>query len=82
MRGLAFPSSAISDREPSYEYGTPNNADDIPIDPALGAPAIDPLLMSGDTGAGAIQVSSELRSGLAVRAQRVASGQLYFTILK
>ena len=82
MRGLAFPSSAISDREPSYEYGTPNNVDDIPIDPALGAPAIDPALMSGNTGTGAVQVSSRLRSGLPVRPQRVASGQLYFTILK
>lgn len=82
MRGLAFPSSAISDREPSYEYGSPNNVDDIPIDPALDAPPIDPALMAGEAGAGVVQVSSGLRSGLAVRAQRVASSQLRFTILK
>lgn len=41
MRGLAFPSNTASDRETSYEYGTPaRNLDDIPIDPALGGPEI------------------------------------------
>lgn len=46
MRGLAFPSNAISDRELSYENGTPNSVEDIPIDPALGGPAIDPVFIA------------------------------------
>ncbi|KAF5382131.1 hypothetical protein D9615_004309 [Tricholomella constricta] len=46
MRGLAFPVNAAFDRETSYEYGTPvTNPDDIPIDPALAGPVIDPALM-------------------------------------
>jgi hypothetical protein len=45
MRGLAFPSNAVYNREPSYD-GPPrnNNADAIPIDPALSGPAIDPAI--------------------------------------
>ena len=36
MRGLAFPTNTVIDREASYEYGTPiSNVDEIPIDPAL-----------------------------------------------
>jgi hypothetical protein len=49
MRGLPFPTNAIFDREPSYaDYGTPftNVEDNIPIDPALGGPAIDPAIMN------------------------------------
>jgi hypothetical protein len=51
MRGLAFPSDAVSNRETSYEYGTsmsPNN--DIPIDPALTGEttAIDPALVADE----------------------------------
>jgi hypothetical protein len=43
MRGLAFPSNAVFEREPSHEYGSPfAGGGDIPIDPALGGPAIDP----------------------------------------
>ncbi|KAF9484353.1 hypothetical protein BDN70DRAFT_917724 [Pholiota conissans] len=48
MRGLAFPTTVPADREASYEYGTPisnSNVDDIPIDPALSEPPIDPALM-------------------------------------
>ena len=46
MRGLPFPSTTQYDRELSYEYGTPLNAvSDIPIDPALGGPAIDPAII-------------------------------------
>ncbi|KAG6817155.1 hypothetical protein H0H87_012116 [Tephrocybe sp. NHM501043] len=46
MRGLAFPSSAVFNRETSYDYGTPTpHPDDIPIDPALAEPVIDPALM-------------------------------------
>ncbi|KAH6913061.1 hypothetical protein BKA70DRAFT_712081 [Coprinopsis sp. MPI-PUGE-AT-0042] len=53
MRGLAFPSDAVSNRETSYEYGTsmsPNN--DIPIDPALTGEtaAIDPVLVADEEG--------------------------------
>ncbi|KAF8072006.1 hypothetical protein FPV67DRAFT_1483488 [Lyophyllum atratum] len=50
MRGLAFPSNASFDRETSYEYGTPvTNPNDIPIDPALAGPVIDPALMGEET---------------------------------
>jgi hypothetical protein len=47
MRGLPFPANAQASREPSYPYAdyasvSPvPNIDDIPIDPALGGPAID-----------------------------------------
>ncbi|KAF9266517.1 hypothetical protein L218DRAFT_996694 [Marasmius fiardii PR-910] len=40
MRGLAFPSNSISDRESSHEYGTPGSNIDIPLDPALGGPEV------------------------------------------
>ncbi|TFK72958.1 hypothetical protein BDN72DRAFT_815391 [Pluteus cervinus] len=50
MRGLAFPTNAPFDRELSYEHGTPSsNVDDIPIDPALAEPAIDPSLVGSGT---------------------------------
>ena len=51
MRGLAFPSDAVSNRETSYEYATssmsPTTNDDIPIDPALTgeSPMVDPALV-------------------------------------
>ncbi|TFY75592.1 hypothetical protein EWM64_g8421, partial [Hericium alpestre] len=45
MRTLPFPSEPAFAREVSYEYGTPaSNTDDIPIDPALAGPPIDPAL--------------------------------------
>jgi hypothetical protein len=45
MRGLPFPQDAAFERETSYEYGTPaSNLDEIPIDPALADPPIDPAL--------------------------------------
>lgn len=54
MRGLAFPSNAVFDREVSYDrdYGTPrsNNADTIPIDPALSGNAIDPAIAGEGKG--------------------------------
>ena len=47
MRGLPFPQDAAFERETSYEYGTPaSNLDDIPIDPALADPSIDPSLQA------------------------------------
>ncbi|KAI9434207.1 hypothetical protein H4582DRAFT_1981297 [Lactarius indigo] len=47
MRGLPFPQDAAFERETSYEYGTPaSNLDDIPIDPALADPTIDPALQA------------------------------------
>jgi hypothetical protein len=47
MRGLPFPQDAAFERETSYEYGTPaSNFDDIPIDPALADPLIDPALQA------------------------------------
>jgi hypothetical protein len=59
MRGLAFPSNVEFERETSHEYGTPfTNGDDIPIDPALGGPAIDPAIMGeSSTGVGHVNVS-------------------------
>ncbi|THH27419.1 hypothetical protein EUX98_g6769 [Antrodiella citrinella] len=48
MRRLAFPDAAIFEREESYETGTSfsNNADDIPIDPALTGIPLDPALLA------------------------------------
>lgn len=58
MRGLPFPSTVAFDRETSYEYGTPvHNSGDIPIDPALVGPPIDPALMMEENNGGTIQVS-------------------------
>lgn len=54
MRGLAFPTNAVYDREASYDrdYGTPrsNNADAIPIDPALSGNAVDPSMTGEGSG--------------------------------
>ena len=58
MRGLAFPTNAIVDRETSYEYGTPiSNVDEIPIDPALSGAPIDPALMINDSTTIFVQAS-------------------------
>ncbi|KAK2460903.1 hypothetical protein APHAL10511_007373 [Amanita phalloides] len=64
MTGLAFPSRAISDREPSYDYGTPNILDQIPIDPALGGPAIDLALMHKDSVPAVVQILPPVHSPL------------------
>jgi hypothetical protein len=60
MRGLPFPSNATFDRETSYaDYGTPlTNVDDIPIDPALGGPAIDPAIMGEAEAEANVQVGA------------------------
>jgi hypothetical protein len=51
MTGLAFPSNALSDRETSYEYGTPhNNEGDAHVEPVPGVLAIDPALMAEGCG--------------------------------
>ncbi|KAH8100899.1 hypothetical protein BXZ70DRAFT_1021503 [Cristinia sonorae] len=53
MRGLAFPEAATFEREESYDTGTPfssRNADDIPIDPALNDPPLDPALLEQTNG--------------------------------
>jgi hypothetical protein len=45
MRGLAFPSNAVYNREVSYDGPQQNNTPDtIPIDPALSGTAIDPAI--------------------------------------
>lgn len=63
MRGLAFPSTAVYDRETSYEYGTPfSNPDDIPIDPALGGMVIDPAILAEENGMHQVQVCVLSRS--------------------
>lgn len=52
MRGLAFPTAAVSHRESSYDYGTPFSGvgNENAIDPALeGETPIDPALL-GDEG--------------------------------
>lgn len=56
MRGLAFPTNTVIDREASYEYGTPiSNVDEIPIDPALGGAPIDPARMVEDSSTNFVQ---------------------------
>lgn len=58
MRGLAFPTNTVVDREPSYEYGTPiSNVDEIPIDPALSGALIDPALMIENSSTNFVQAS-------------------------
>ena len=57
MRGLAFPTTAVYEREESCDYGTPfSGGGDIPIDPALTTP-IDPALMEDGQSMLVAQVS-------------------------
>ena len=63
MRGLAFPTNTVVDREPSYEYGTPiSNVDEIPIDPALSEAPIDPALMVENSSTNFVQASYSFMS--------------------
>ena len=63
MRGLAFPTNTVVDREPSYEYGTPiSNVDEIPIDPALSGALIDPALMIENSSMNFVQASYSFMS--------------------
>ncbi|KAI0710087.1 hypothetical protein C8Q76DRAFT_740953 [Earliella scabrosa] len=49
MVGLPYSISGPSDREQSWDSGTPfSNGGDIPIDPALSEPQLDPALMAED----------------------------------
>ena len=62
MRGLAFPTNAVYDREVSYDrdYGTPpatHTPHVIPIDPALSGSMIDPALMGNRNSTADEQVS-------------------------
>lgn len=61
MRGLAFPSNAVFDREDSYDrdYVSPHssNVDAIPIDPALSGPTIDPAITGEGSSKTKVQVS-------------------------
>lgn len=63
MRGLAFPSNAVYNRDVSYdrEHDTPqgDNNDAIPIDPALSGNAIDPAIMKVENRTVEVQVCSE-----------------------
>ncbi|KAG5653382.1 hypothetical protein H0H81_000769 [Sphagnurus paluster] len=71
MRGLAFPVNVAFDRETSYEYGTPvANPDDIPIDPALADPAIDPALIGYDVKVDEEMVS-RARNACGARTKRI-----------
>ncbi|KAK1219388.1 Histone acetyltransferase [Marasmius sp. AFHP31] len=67
MRGLAFPANSFSDREDSHEYGTPGSNIDIPIDPALGGPQVQPDLgevwVNGDEGNAQLQPTSQMPEG-------------------
>jgi hypothetical protein len=75
MRGLAFPTNTVVDREPSYEYGTPiSNVDEIPIDPALSGAPIDPALMIENSSTNFVQASYSFMSVM-----RDASWQLGLT---
>lgn len=55
MRSLPFPSAVQYHRESSYEQQTYDP--DIPIDPALGGPEIDPAIMGGESPLGDMDVS-------------------------
>jgi hypothetical protein len=48
MRGLAFPTDPINPRDYSAERETPylNGAQQIPIDPALVGPMVDPAIVT------------------------------------
>lgn len=50
MRGLAFPTDPINQRDHSAERETPhlNGAHEIPIDPALAGPTVDPAMVTHD----------------------------------
>ena len=50
MRGLAFPTDPINQRDYSAERETPhlNGAHEIPIDPALSGPMVDPAMDTQD----------------------------------
>ncbi|KAI0329070.1 hypothetical protein GY45DRAFT_920930 [Cubamyces sp. BRFM 1775] len=58
MVGLPFPNSAVDYREQSWDTGTPfsNGGGDIPIDPALSEPPLDPALMAESGVYGNIEV--------------------------
>ena len=63
MRGLAFPTNTVVDREASYEYGTPiSNVDEIPIDPALSGAPIDPALIVENSSTNFVQASYSFMS--------------------
>ncbi len=73
MRGLPFPQDAAFERETSYEYGTPaSNFDEIPIDPALADPPIDPALQLYPVKLDPDQVRARLYSPHATRLLAVA----------
>ena len=77
MRGLPFPQDAAFERETSYEYGTPaSNFDDIPIDPALADPSIDPALQAYPVKLDPDQVCFCLNSQRATRLHVVAVAPL------
>lgn len=58
MVGLPFPNSAADSREQSWDTGTPfSNGGDIPIDPALNEPLLDPALMAENGVSKRVEVS-------------------------
>lgn len=74
MRGLAFP-NAVYNREASYDrdHGTPqrNNADAIPIDPALSGTAIDPAITGEESRINEVLVSALGATNLVLTPERV-----------
>jgi hypothetical protein len=75
MRGLPFPQDAAFERETSYEYGTPtSNLDDIPIDPALADPLIDPALQPFPIKIDSDQVRTRFYPHYATRLARCGCG--------
>ncbi len=58
MRGLTFPKRALCEREESQELGTPfSHGDEIPIDPALSGPPLDPALLEEEARMRGLPVS-------------------------
>lgn len=59
MRGLAFPTAAVYEREDSCDHGTPfSSSGDLPqLDPAHSTP-FDPAPMEDGANIGVLQVSS------------------------
>ncbi|KAJ2968004.1 hypothetical protein NUW54_g13343 [Trametes sanguinea] len=86
MVGLPFPNSAVAIREQSWDSGTPfsNGGGDIPIDPALSEPPLDPALMAESGVYANAEVSVARVQGVCAKfatrsggTRRVASSCLY-----
>lgn len=58
MSGLAFPAGPAFHRPEPYNQGSPyTSGDDIPIDPALSGPQVDPALLGEGESLATVEVS-------------------------